>query len=775
MQTADFFIFLRNIPPVMRSLKPLWVSLAALVCITAAQSVINPSMAARKIPLPQRLKVFPVTGLPLKGRVTVYWNRHQVPFIEAERDEDVPFVLGLVQAHLRLGQISYLRMIAKGRVSEMAGPLTQDIDRALRILNLGRAVPQIMKMLSPDQSTWLKRFTQGINLYQDRSRELPREFEVMNIPKEAWTPEDVLTIGRLGSVDVNWFVFFRLLRHHKNKNWKKMWRRLVREGTASYPSYTADAGRGMNFLSGMLLGLSRSGSNSIAVSAEKSASGGALIASDPHLGLQLPNLWIIVGYKSPSYHVVGLMPAGVPIIALGRNRHIAWGGSNLRAASSDLFDVSSLSPAKIRVRTEKIKVRWWFDTTVTIRETAYGPIITDLPRLGLDDFPDWKLALKWMGHQPSNEFGAMLSLQRATNWSEFRQAFAGFSVSGQNMLYADAKGHIGQIMAVRLPQRPNIEPVDIVLPLRARAAWNSTVGSLELPASFDPPQGFLASANNRGSKAQVPIGYFFSSNDRMERITQLLKAEKVVSVRDLSRLQRDVYMASAKALRNALAAWIDSLGLREKMAPDERAVLDAFQTWNGYYRAASKGALAFELVMNTFVKEYYEKAKLQMYLSVGRPYRMIRLDLKKAEPNRLAEVLGNAFDEAADVFEEFGTWGGMHRLQLAHLLGRVPLIGSRYRFGNFPASGSSATVMKTAHRFTDEKHNTTYGSNARHISDMSDPDRNYFVLLGGQDGWLGSTTFLSQYPLWEKGKYIQVPLLLETVKRKFPHRMELKR
>ena len=82
--------------------------------------------------------------------------------------------------------------------------------------------------------------------------------------------------------------------------------------------------------------------------------------------------------------------------------------------------------------------------------------------------------------------------------------------------------------------------------------------------------------------------------------------------------------------------------------------------------------------------------------------------------------------------------------------------------------------MKTAHNFTDEKHNTTFGSNARHISDMSDPDRNYFVLLGGQDGWFGSTTFLSQYPLWEKGKYIQVPLLLETVKRKFPHSMALK-
>jgi penicillin G amidase len=58
---------------------------------------------------------------------------------------------------------------------------------------------------------------------------------------------------------------------------------------------------------------------------------------------------------------------------------------------------------------------------------------------------------------------------------------------------------------------------------------------------------------------------------------------------------------------------------------------------------------------------------------------------------------------------------------------------------------------------------------ARHISDLSDLDRNYFVLLGGQDGWLGSTTFLDQVALWQQGKYITLPLRPETARATYPH------
>src|SRR5690606_18695570 len=103
------------------------------------------------------------------------------------------------------------------------------------------------------------------------------------------------------------------------------------------PSYTGSSG-----FEAMFALVNRSGSNSFAVSARRSASGAALIASDPHLGVVLPNLWLSAGMQSPSHHAVGLMIPGVPVVALGRNRWIAWGGTSLHAASSDLFDVSAV-------------------------------------------------------------------------------------------------------------------------------------------------------------------------------------------------------------------------------------------------------------------------------------------------------------------------------------------------------------------------------------------------------------------------------------------------
>ena len=185
-------------------------------------------------------------------------------------------------------------------------------------------------------------------------------------------------------------------------------------------------------------GLSKSGSNSLAVAGHRSDTGGALMANDPHLGILVPNVWLIAGVRSPSYHAVGLMAPGLPIFAIGRNPHIAWGGTNMRAASSDLYDVSGVPASEIVERDESIDVRWWFDSDVTVRETAWGPIVSDVPLLAEHDLPP--LALKWTGHGASDEIGAMLAVSRARTFDEFRAAFDRFAVPGQNMLYADASG-----------------------------------------------------------------------------------------------------------------------------------------------------------------------------------------------------------------------------------------------------------------------------------------------------------------------------------------------
>ena len=720
--------------------------------------------------LTERLAALPTRGLPLEQAVTVYWNEHQVPFIEAQTDRDLAVVLGLVHAHLRLGQMEILRRISQGRVAEMGGVVAADIDHALRILDLGAAVPEIIAGLPDDTRIWLDAFVQGINYYQDHSVDRPHEFTVLGLQPEPWTIADLLAIGRLASADVNWIVWFQLLRQRSRPDWPALWARLLDEGGASLPSYSAATSPEMAALGSIIAGLSRSGSNAVVVAGRRSASGGALIATDPHLGIQMPNLWLLAGYKSPSYHAVGLMVPGLPFIAVGRNPWIAWGGTNMRAASSDLFDVSELDDAAIDQQRERIGIRWWFDREVTVRRTAWGPIITDVPML--DSGSVGALALRWMGHRPSDEMTALLRVNRARTWQEFRAALSGFAVSGQNMLYADAEGHIGQVMAVHLPSRAPDKPADLVLARTEEAPWQHIVTSRALPASFDPPQGFLASANNRGADAPIAIGYFFSPNDRISRLSELVTAKDTVTLDDLAALQRDVFMASAVELREVLIRRLSALSRDQPMAAKRERLVHALADWDGHYAARSTGALAFELILHYFARAYYDEQRLSAYTASGRLLSLLREDLDEAGDAALAPAFEEALSAAAEAMARFKDWGAMHRLRLAHPLSFLPVIGRRYRFTDLPAAGGKSTIMKTSHRLTGERHATSYGSNARHISDLSDPDRNYFVLLGGQDGRFASSTFVDQLELWQRGEYIQLPLRLETVRAQFPHRTE---
>ena len=134
---------------------------------------------------------------------------------------------------------------------------------------------------------------------------------------------------------------------------------------------------------------------------------------------------------------------------------------------------------------------------------------------------------------------------------------------------------------------------------------------------------------------------------------------------------------------------------------------------------------------------------------------------------------GRALFDAAETAGAFATWGDMHRLVLGHFFRRLPMIGDRYRFQEHPISGSAETINKTAHPLKAGRSETFYGACARHISDFSDSDENYFVLLGGQDGRLNSDAALDQVPLWLEGKSIRVPLRLESVRTAFRHHQDL--
>ena len=720
----------------------------------------------------QRLAAFPAAGLPLRGRVTVHWDRHQIPFIEAEHDEDAAFALGLVHAHLRLGQMETFRRIAQGRIAEMGGPLATDIDHGLRIIDFGRAAAAIEAALPDETRVWLSRFAAGVNHYQANMAEPPYEFAVLGLDREPWTVADILTCGRLAGTDVNWLVWFNLLRLRDRPDWPELWARLVENGSDSLTSFVPDGE--LARLGALLGGASRSGSNSLAVAPHKSATGAAIMANDPHLGIFLPNTWLVAGLRSPSYHAVGLMVPGLPFFAIGRNPWIAWGGTNMRAASSGLYEIDG---HEVTARRERIKVRWWFDREVEIRATAWGPVVSDAPQLA--DAAARPFALRWTGHMASDETTAMLKVARARDFAAFRSAFATFAVPGQNMLYADNEGNIGQVMAVALPDRDAAAPADIVLSGEgSEAVWRDLRGAAELPFSLNPESGILVSANNRPAGGGPRVGYFFSPDDRVERMTELLRGGGI-GLDAVKALQQDVFMPSSVALRDALGAALDARSPAPAAGPEERRALALMRGWDGHYRRESQGAVAFEAFRDAFTRIFYAGALGEedwaAFANVAGIKTLMIDDIRGAGPAELAPALAAGTAAAAAAVADYPSWGEMHRLGLAHPLSFLPLIGDRYRFADLPVGGSTDTLMKTAHGTTAERHTTRYGSNARHISDLSDLDRNYFVLLGGQDGRFNSSTFLDQAELWMAGAYVEVPLRIETVRERFAHHIPLGR
>ena len=748
----------------------------------------------------ERVQDFPADGLPIRAPVRVYWDSHLIPVIEAQRDDDLAFVLGMVHAHLRLGQMEMIRHVSQGRLAEMLGPSAAQIDLSLRILNVGRASAEIYRAMPPETRLWLDEFVRGVNFYQDRLRELPLEFKVMGLGRERWKPEDVVTIERFAGVDVNWITEFMLLPIRGKPYFREVFEKFRDAGGASLPSFAG--GEPMASLSGALGGLSRSGSNALAVSAGRSATGGAILASDPHVAIMIPNSWIIVGCHSPSYHLLGMMFPGVPFVAIGRNEHVAWGGTNMRAASSDLYDVSAEPPETITSRQETIRVRWWFNRQITVRTSRLGPVISDVPALAGYRGPP--LALRWVGYEPTDEFTALLKANRARNWDEFREAFRGYGVPGMNVLFADDQGNIGQLMAVRAPVRPKATPEDVILnPADPGCLWQGYKGPCDLPQGWNPQTGFLASCNNLPARSNPPVGWLFSPNDRIARIGSLLGTSGKVSLDQVKAVQGDVYSATDIALRDLFLRRIAGCGpfgssqgrpeetrtggLSEELELSHPQFMAALAGWNGCYDADSTGAVAFQSLLFHFAGAYYakryDKPMAQMLLTTAFAREFLRRDLAAEpspnpspadQPEEICALLRDATARAAESAKAFHNWGEMHRLPIAHLFAVLPYIGEKYRLADYPAAGANETLWKSAHPLTAGKNSATYGAIARAIADLSNPEENYFVLLGGQDGRLNSEAALDQVPLWLSRQYVKVPLPLESVRKSFEYCVELR-
>ncbi|MEM8664800.1 MAG: penicillin acylase family protein, partial [Pseudomonadota bacterium] len=250
------------------------------------------------------------------------------------------------------------------------------------------------------------------------------------------------------------------------------------------------------------------------------------------------------------------------------------------------------------------------------------------------------------------------------------------------------------------------------------------------------------------------------------RIQALLTARSDFTLDDLRALQRDTHLAPAAVLARTLAPRATRLAPGSKVAA-------ALAAWDGDYAAGSAGALAFELVAAGLIEALEAQAQSRQVSPAWRPFtRLTRLVERAGED--LEPALANALKRAEAPFARHRTWGGLHRLRLVHPLGRLPWLAARLPRLDLPAGGTNETLMKSMHPVTRKEHATGFAANARFLADLAEPDRTHAIVLGGQDGWPGSSTMFDMVAPWRKGDTAQLPVSDAGLAAHFPHQTTIK-
>lgn len=356
------------------------------------------------------------------------------------------------------------------------------------------------------------------------------------------------------------------------------------------------------------------GSNDWVVAPSKSATGHALLANDPHLGISMPSVWIMDGLHCRTvsadcpYDVAGVSFPGVPAVILGHDARIAWGATNVGPDVQDLY-VEKPDPADpshylykdqslpFTVRKELIRVAGQKDPVeVDVRETVHGPILNGAEERLKGD--PTLYSLKWTATaEPDGIIEAFLGLDTAKDFSDLRGALSHLGAPSQNFVYADVDGHIGYQVPGYIPIRQDAgDHGDRPVPgWDGQHEWVGRIPYDKLPSLYDPPAGMIVTANNAVVDSSYP--YFISDvwdpGYRAQRILQRLgnaAAHGGVTLDDMAAIQMDTRLLRADAVVVDLA----SLDPAPATA-DGRTVLARIRAWDRFCPTDSQGCAAFEV------------------------------------------------------------------------------------------------------------------------------------------------------------------------------------
>jgi penicillin amidase len=787
----------------------MWIALAITLVIIALV-LVTLTLLDRALPITQGTLVVP----GLEDEVTVIRDRWGVPHIYAESLSDLFFAQGYVHAQDRLWQMELNRRIGSGRLAEIFGEMALDADRFIRTVGFRRAAEADLEIMDEETRSALEAYAAGVNAFLDAQQPLTLEFTILRFKPQPWSLLDTLTWGKVmaWNLSINWDT--EILRA---RLMDKLGVERAAELEPMYPYNNptvipseVDYGR----LSTRILEQYRQatswlgtsgagmGSNNWVVDGTKSVTGKPLLANDPHLGLQMPSIWYENHLVGGGIEVTGVSFPGVPGVIIGHNAAITWGVTNGFPDVQDLY-VEKLNPEKplqyeyqgewhdVEEVREEIRVKGRPEPVIEeVTITRHGPIISNIvpPEEGKDVPP---LALRWTASEPGTLSCAVMLLQRAANWEEFTAALRYWDVPAQNFVYADVEGNIGYYLAGRIPIRAQGMGLVPVPGWTGEYEWTGWIPFEELPHTYNPPQHYVATANNRVVGDDYP--YFITvewmNGYRARRICDLLESKKQLAAEDFAAMHMDFYSIPGRELSRYLAVLKpeDEQAVRQS-SPRARRAVELIRAWDFNLTADSVAGTIFEAVQRQILRlAFADKLGPELaahYLGTGfhptlspvNAYMgrsavvLLRLlenetspwfaDAETGESRTRDEFLLLALEKAiAELETTLGEdmsrwqWGRLHQATLAHPLGQVKPLNLIFNRGPFPIGGDTDTVHQTAFIPGEPYAVKSWCVSYRQIVDVSNWGHSLAIHTNGQSGQPGSRHYADMIPLWRNGEY----------------------
>ncbi len=577
----------------------------------------------------------------------------------------------------------------------------------------------------------------------------------------------------------------------------------------------------------------KAGSNNWVVSGARTASGKPLLSNDMHLNHGVPGIWYQADLEAPTptgpFHVSGVSLPGTPFIIVGHNEHLAWGFTNLGATVQDLtiehtrgtgssaeYQTSTGAWQPLLHQQEIIHVQGGKDITLDVPATRRGSLIAPIVS-GI--FPSEKraLSLTWTIYDPANVSDPFFDIDAANDWPGLHAAVAGWGGPAQNMVFADDQGHIGYHAVGRIPVRGSLTRPSPINPVPSDALdpaqlWAGYIPFDQLPQSYDPADGILATANARVTPENYPypITLDWAAPYRNERIWKVLGSRVHLTPADMLALQTDVYSDVDHVIAQRLAYAIDHAdssalaqsALAPKTANAKRLhqAADLLRDWNGNVDAdaaapaivdAARTALWPLLIdpqlsrppgtptslrsglnRNDAAELYSwgEKAYAQEWLIMHTPARWLSARYPTWDDLLTAAVAKGLHDAHAPSDLSKWRYGKANPVDIEHpIFSQSALlqlfIGRPTGTGPQPQSGDHTTVKQVGRAF---------GPSERFTADLSNLDHSTLNLVLGQSGNPASPWFMDQWPTWYRGTTLPMPFSNSAVDAATTHILTLR-